>query len=442
MLDIGSFRTRDGHAMTRRAFVRTAAGVPAALGLSALSATAAETKPGTPRAKSVMMVWLWGGPSQLDTFDPKPDAPSIYRGPFATIATRNPGVRFSEPFPRLAARSDQFSVIRSTVFSTEHGLAPLTGEEKKATTEPNFGSIVAKHHPDNSLPPFISLVPPKGPDHTAHLLKQKGRGGGSMGSGHDPFLVSCSAEGETRLTALKLLDGLSPQRLADRQALRTKLDRIKRQFDDRLIQWDHQSETAYRLLTAADSVRAFELSREPEKVRDAYGHTSFGQSMLLGRRLVEAGVRYVQVNWSLGVDSIDEGTNTGWDTHANNFGLLVDYLGPILDRALSALLDDLADRGLLESTLVVVMGEMGRTPKINDKGGRDHWATCSTLWSGGGVQGGRIIWATDRIGGEPVTKPIDAQMVGTTILDTAGVDQAARVEMKVLPGGQVIHELF
>ncbi len=196
------------------------------------------------------------------------------------------------------------------------------------------------------------------------------------------------------------------------------------------------------MLTSADSFNAFDMSREPEKVRQSYGHTSFGQSLLLGRRLIEAGVPYIQVNWSLGVDSVDEGTNTGWDTHYNAFGLMVDYHGPIFDRAFSALLDDLTDRRLLDSTLVVAMGEMGRTPKINNRGGRDHWPTCCSLWAGGGVKGGRIIGATDRIAGRPITKPIDSQMIGTTILDTAGIDLAARIQMKVLEGGQVIHELF
>jgi uncharacterized protein (DUF1501 family) len=285
-------------------------------------------------------------------------------------------------------------------------------------------------------------VPPKGPSHGAFLLTQAGRGGGSLGPAYDPFVASCSAEGETELRGLKFIDGLSLNRLQDRRQLRAELDRVKRQADGVYEQWNQQFESAHRLLTSADATQAFDLSREPARVRERYGQTSFGQSLLLGRRLVEAGTPYVQVNWSLGVDSVDEGTNTGWDTHYNTFGLMVDYLAPILDGALSALLDDLQERGLLSQTLVVATGEMGRTPKINDKGGRDHWGTCSTLWAGAGVKGGRIIGATDSIGGHPTTKPVDAAMVGATILDRAGIDLATREQLKLLPGAEVIHALF
>ena len=245
MLDIGSFRTRDCHGITRRAFVRAAAGVPAGLGLSSWLAGASERESGaSPKARSVMMIWLWGGPSQLDTFDPKPDAPSEYRGPFSTIATQTSGVRFSEAFPRLASRSGRLAIVRSTVFSTEHGLAPLTGEEKKASTQPNFGSILARHRGGGTLPPFISLVPPKGPGHSAYLLTQKGLGGGRLGGTHDPFLVSCSAAGQAKLPGLKRLKELSLQRLADRRTLRKDLDRIKREVDQDFEKWDHQTETA------------------------------------------------------------------------------------------------------------------------------------------------------------------------------------------------------
>lgn len=438
MNEIGSFQTRNCRGISRRAFVQTAASLPAAWGLLANSVEAAETA----KAKSVLMVWLWGGPSQLDTFDPKPKAPSEYRGPFAPIATRTPGVQFSEPFPRLAARNQDFSVIRSTVFSGNHGLGPLTGAIT-ATGQPNFGAIVAKHRGgEPELPQFISIVPPKGPSHGAFLLTQQGRGGGELGGGYDPFMASCSAEGETALRGLKLIDGLSLNRLEDRQLLRSQLDRHKRMAEIAYDQWDDQLKNAYRLLTKPESATAFDLRLEPDKTRESYGYTSFGQSLLLARRLVEANTPYVQVNWSLGVDSVDEGTNTGWDTHYNAFGLMVDYHGPILDWALSALLDDLKQRGLLEQTLVVVMGEMGRTPKINASGGRDHWATCSTLWAGAGIKGGRIIGATDSIGGQPISQPVDAAMVGATILDRAGIDAETRARFRWVPDAEVVDDLF
>ena len=439
MNEIGSFRTRTCGGFTRRAFLQTAASLPAAWGLSSVAAMDAV---GSAKAKSVVVVWLWGGPSQLDTFDPKPKAASEYRGPFAAIATRTPGVQFSEPLPRLAERSEDIAVIRSTVFSGNHGLGPLTGAVV-ATGQPNFGSIVAKYRGgDRQLPPFISIVPPKGPGHGAFLLNQKGRGGGDWGAAYDPFMASCGAEGDTALRGLKIVDGLSLTRLEDRRLLRAQFDKIKRTAEKAYEEWHHQFQNAYRLLTNPESAQALDLNLEPTKGRENYGYTSFGQSLLLARRLVEAGTPYVQVNWSLGVDSVDEGTNTGWDTHYNAFGLMVDYHGPILDWSLSALLDDLKDRGLLDQTLVVVMGEMGRTPKINANGGRDHWATCSTLWAGAGVKGGRIVGVTDSIAGHPISEPINAAMVGATILDRAGIDQATRAQMKLLPGAEVVHELF
>lgn len=416
-----------------------AASLPAAWGLTGVgNACAANSS----HAKSVMVIWLWGGPSQLDTFDPKPKAPSEFRGPFSSISTRSPGVMFSELFPRLADRSHQLAVIRSTVFSGNHGLGPLTASIVPMG-QPNFGSIVAKQRrSERQLPAFVSIVPPKGPSHGAFLLTQTGRGGGNLGASYDPFMASCSAEGATELRGLKLIDGLSLTRLEDRRTLRGELDRLKRRADGAYEQWNDQYDSAYRLLTSPDSLKAFDLSLEPTRERERYGRSSFGQSLLLGRRLIEAGTPYIQVNWSLGVDSVDEGTNTGWDTHYNSFGLMVDYLGPILDHALSALLDDLDQRGLLSQTLVLATGEMGRTPKINATGGRDHWATCSTLWAGAGIAGGRVIGATDSIGGHPITKPIDAAMVGATILDRAGIDLATREQSKFVPGAEVIHELF
>ena len=189
--------------------------------------------------------------------------------------------------------------------------------------------------------------------------------------------------------------------------------------------------------------RAFDLHREPEAVREAYGRTSFGQSCLLGRRLVEAGVPYVQVNWSQYVEVFYTFSDYGWDTHADNFGLLADWHGPLLDRVLSTLLDDLDRRGLLETTLLLCMGEFGRTPRINAIGSRDHWHPCYfSIWAGAGVEPGRTIGASDAHGEHPVTDPITPAMVGTTMLELAGISSAVRAELRVLPEGRVIHELF
>jgi hypothetical protein len=197
------------------------------------------------------------------------------------------------------------------------------------------------------------------------------------------------------------------------------------------------------LLTSPAGVTALDLTRESPKTRTAYGQTSFGQSCLLGRRLVEAGVPYVQVNWSRFVEVYYPFADYGWDTHADNFGLIAEWHAPLLDRVFSTLLEDLEDRGLLETTLVVCMGEFGRTPRINDIGSRDHWHQCYfSIWAGGGVQPGRTIGESDARGEFPVTDPITPAMVGTTILEQAGINSQIRSELRVLAGGRVIDELF
>jgi hypothetical protein len=190
-------------------------------------------------------------------------------------------------------------------------------------------------------------------------------------------------------------------------------------------------------------LRAFDLTQEEDRTRAAYGQTTFGQSCLLGRRLVEAGVPYVQVNWSEYVEAMSPGCDFGWDTHIYNFELLQDRHCPILDRAFSALLDDLRDRGLLDSTLVIAMGEFGRTPQISKRAAREHWQHCYfSIWAGAGIEPGRVIGESDKFGEHPLTRKITPLMVGTTIAELMGIRAKERAEMKVLDGGSVIHELL
>ncbi len=317
----------------------------------------------------------------------------------------------------------------------------LTGNPELAVVTPNFGSIVAKSRGARELPPFIAVG--RGtPRDVVGIMK--GYGGGSWGKLFDPFQVGCSDDGEVELPALQLLDGLTPDHLDDRRRLLRELDGLRREGDKpEHRKWDDANRRAYDLLTVPEARKALDLSREDAKTREAYGFTSFGQSCLLGRRLVEAGVPYVQVNWSQYVEAMTPNCDFGWDTHIANFDLLPDRHGPILDRAFSALLDDLQQRGLLETTLLVCMGEFGRSPRINGQASRDHWPQCYfSLWAGGGVQGGRVIGESDRIGGEPISERITPAMVGTTILEAAGLDAQARVEMGVLQRGRAIHELF
>jgi hypothetical protein len=442
MFDVGSFPCGTCEGTTRRTFLRAGFAAPFALATAANSATAADA----PRARSILLIWLGGGPSHLDLFDPKPKAPVEYRGPFSTIATRTPGVRYTELLPRLAARSDKFSLVRSNVnFNGGHreaGSIALTGTTAAADIyPPNFGSIVARQRGHDSLPQFISLA--RGPigDGVGPI---QGSGGGTWGRGHDPFLIGCTEKGELEIPSLKLASGLSPERLQDRRFLLGELDRIHKAADSGEYElWDGLRQRALALLTSPQGVSALDLSRERPETRAAYGQTAFGQSCLLGRRLVEAGVPYVQVNWSRYVEVFYTFSDYGWDTHADNFGLLSEWHGPLFDRVFATLLDDLEARGLLKTTLVVCMGEFGRTPRINDIGSRDHWHQCYfSLWAGAGVQPGRTIGESDARGEFPVTDPITPAMVGTTMLEQSGISSAARAELRVLLGGRVIHELF
>jgi hypothetical protein len=478
MFDLGSFRAGSCQGISRRSFLRIGATLPIVSGLSNLDRQAQAAA--TAKAKSVLLIWLWGAPSHLDLCDPKPKAPVEYRGPFSTIQTRIPGVHFTELLPRLAARSDRFSLVRTNInFNGDHfggGRLSLTGATRDGLKEvpPNFGSMLARHRGSTGMPGFVSLA--RGLLGSTDGSVLQGYGGGPWGISYDPFMVSCSATGDVEIPQLKLLEGLTPTRLSERRTVLRELDRIRRSVDsgttggsvqrqqganqngplnlDRLRQdrspsngnfekWDSGYQRAYELLMSGDALKAFDMSRESVQTREAYGQTEFGQSCLLGRRLVEAGVPYVQVNWSRTLEVHYPRCDNGWDTHADNFELLSDWHGPLLDRVFPALLDDLEQRGLLETTLVVCMGEFGRTPRINDIGSRDHWPQCYfSIWAGAGIKPGRVVGESDARGLYPLTDPVPPAMVGTTILELAGVGTKARAELKVLEGGRLIDGLL
>ena len=442
MLDVGGFPARTCSGLGRRSFLQLASSTLLALGAPVGSRASQPAK-----AKSVIFVFLWGAPSHLDTCDPKPEAPVEYRGPFGVIPTRTPGMYFTELLPQIAGRSDRYSVIRThTTTAPGHpdaGTVALTGfPELPVPVHPNFGSIVAKFRGNQgTLPPFFSI--------TRGMLADSGRriegyGGGRLSSAYDPYMVGASETGEVELPALALLDGLNPLRIQDRRQLVAQLDSAVREVDRHSQRtWTRNMQSAYDLLLEPEARRAFDLTQESDRTRARYGYTSFGQSSLLARRLVEAGVPYVQLNYSRHPEAINPGFEFGWDTHIYNFELLQDQHCPILDRAYSALLDDLYERGLIDDTLVVMMGEFGRTPKINDRASRDHWTQCYfSIWAGGGVQPGRLIGASDRLGAHPVGQPVTPLMVGTTIAHLAGMDTQARAEMDVLAGGTVIDALL
>jgi hypothetical protein len=445
MIGLGRFQTRDCAGVSRRSFLAVGLAAPFAARLTApYLAQAGQDRV----ARSILLIWLGGGPSHLDLFDPKPNAPSEYRGPFAAIATRTPGLFVSELLPRLAARSDRYSVVRSNVnFDGGHrpaGSLALTGAVANAGPggfPPNFGSVAARTNGSQRLPAFISMA--RGPigDGDGPVL---GFGGGTWGPAYDPFMVHCTEAGDVHLPALTLFEGLTPERLTRRQQVLEALDQVRRRAESsRAEQWNLLHRRAVALLTSPEGRQAFDLSEEPQAVRDAYTRTSFGQSCLLGRRLVEAGVPYVQVNWSQFVEVFYPFSDYGWDTHADNFGLLADWHGPLLDRVFSTLLDDLHDRGLLKSTLVVCMGEFGRTPRINPIGSRDHWHQCYfSVWAGGGIQPGRVVGQSDPRGEFPASQPVTPAMVGATMLELAGIRAVERAQFKVLEGGQPIDELL
>ena len=358
-------------------------------------------------------------------------------------------MQVSELFPGLAARSDRFSIVRShhnhTAIHRVAGSIALSGGKGASGDSdygPTVGSIVQRHRGgDGALPRFVSITP--GPLKTA-LGSVQGAGGGRWGRAYDPVAVRCSDTGQVDIPSLRLLEGLQLERLSDRRLLLGVLDRSTSLATDvRSAAWSDSFARAYRLLTSAEGRRVFDLSRETPRTRGRYGASVFGQGCLMARRLVEAKVPFVQVNWSQYVENI-YGTRTdfGWDTHWLNFEHMADRHGPILDRAVSALLDDLANRGLLEETLVVAIGEFGRTPKISANGGRDHWpAVYSSLWAGGGVIPGQVIGASDSRAYAAGTEPVTPDMVVTTILQQAGVDTENRARLRVFEEGRVIDGL-
>jgi uncharacterized protein (DUF1501 family) len=445
MLEIGKFAAQTCGGLNRRAFLRIGTSLPLAVGVPAPARTTFASTPHKGKAKSVICVWLWGAPSHIDTFDPKPDAPSEVRGPFSSINTRTPGLQLTELLPRLANCSNLFTVVRSHVtFAGGHpdaGTFGLTGFAERPAAKPSFGSIVSKHRGQSGpMSPYVMLGRGVPKDIGRSV---EGYGGGSLGSGFDPMMIGCSELGEAEIPSLKLLDGISPHRIQDRWSLLRSMDDARTEFDRASSEWSRLHARAYQLLTQPEARTAIDLTRESTATRDAYGQTAFGQSCLMARRLVEAGVPYIHVNWSEYVEAVTPKADFGWDTHIFNFDLLPDRHCPIFDRAFSALLGDLHQRGLMESTLVVAMGEFGRTPKINKRASRDHWPRCySSLWAGAGIEPGRVIGASDRLGEDPITAPITPVMVGTTIAELAGMDSQLRAEMKVLDGGTVIHELL
>jgi uncharacterized protein (DUF1501 family) len=457
MLLLGRQRQRTCQGLNRRAFLQAGASTVLGLSLADLLRLRAQPTPAPAGpARAVILLWLWGGPSHLDTWDPKPAAPLEYRGPFAAIPTRVPGTRVAELFPQTADVADQFSILRALhTGSNDHGVAgtigltgsasgavDLGGQARSGQTRAATGAVVARARGSRStLPPFLVV------GGRLHQGKKAitGEGGGALGALYDPFRLEYDPERGTRVPALQLPADLTPERLGDRRRLVAALDGARRRGElahsARAI--DDYRARAFAMLTSPEARRMFDLARERPETAERYGHTRFGQSCLLARRLVEHGVPFVQVNWADHVEAEEDSGDGGWDHHYRNFQIMQDRHGPWLDQAYSALISDLRQRGLLARTLVVAVGEFGRTPRVNDKAGRDHWEHCySALVAGGGVRGGRAVGESDRRGERPHDRPVTPADLAATIHRCVGITSEQATTLGVATGGRAIEELL
>jgi hypothetical protein len=381
------------------------------------------------KATSCILIWLDGGPSHLDTFDPKPDAPSEVRSQFSAIKTSVPGLHICEHLPRTADAMRDVALIRSLTHELgNHDTGTrflLTGHRPTPALEyPSLGSLVAHEHGFTAaMPPYVA-IPSDGVGGDSNAARAGYLPGafGAFNVGHDP----------SRVRDLQSPEGVSFARSEDRRAMLQKMDGFSRHVEEGPITKNRDAfyEQAYRLLSSPEAKAAFDLSREKPTMRERYGQSRVGMGCLLARRLVEAGSRFVTV------------VDTGWDTHQQIFRELPDsrFPGsgklPNLDRAYASLITDLRERGLLDSTLVVLMGEFGRTPKLNALGGRDHWPRAGfTCLAGGGVKGGRVIGATDAFGEVPMERPISPPDLAFTILRLLGVDPTKEL---VTPSGRPV----
>jgi hypothetical protein len=419
---------------SRREFLRVGGLAFGALTLPSLPAAASG-----PRARSVIQLFMWGGPSQHETFDLKPHAPAGVRGEFKPIATNVPGVRVCEHLPRLARGADRYAVLRSlTHTGVNHGtsayhvltghihFAPGTLRHPSPDDFPSLGCAVSRFgRRPRDVPAYVAVPSVL---HDGDGGEVPGQGPGLLGQRYAPFLAKGDpTRADFSLETLDLPADVGPARFRGRIGLQAALDREAERLGrvPGSADCDAQYERAFRLLQAPATRRAFRLAAEPERVRERYGRHTFGQSCLLARRLVEAGVPLVTVYWN--APHIDDVQH--WDTHKDSFNRLKNHLLPPFDRGLTALLDDLHERGLLDQTLVLWCGEFGRTPKINGSAGRDHWGFCqSALLAGAGVRGGQVYGSSDASAAYAAELPVSPDDLAATVFHALGIppDQQMR----------------
>jgi hypothetical protein len=458
----GCSEFRGLRAISRRAVLQ--AGAVGSLGLTLptlrnRSAMGSDAGPGFGSARRCILLFMWGGPSQLDTFDMKPDAPSEIRGEFRPVSTSVPGFRICEHFERLGPLMDRVAVVRSLThddpahLSSAHTiltghLPPVNKSDDEPPSErdtPHVGSVVARLQPAAAgLPPFVMMpwqtFHPSAPGGTA-----PGQHGGWLGRTFDPFLIGGDpSKPDWNVPALSLLDGVSSGRLLQRQRFLSEVDAQRRSLDSlaTVRDLDDQQQKAFDLLVSPNVRSAFDVSQEPDEVRERYGQNIHGQCVLLARRLVEHGVNLVTVNWH------NDGHNF-WDTHGNNFKRLRKDLIPPADRALAALLTDLEQGGLLDETIIAWVGEFGRRPQITrNNAGREHHPFCySGLLAGGGIRGGAVYGQSDARAEHPEESPVSPHDFNATLMHALGIGAETTLPDRTgrpvrLYGGRPIEPLF
>ncbi len=415
MLNLTMGLHRSCERVTRRELLKV--GSLGALGISLPGFLERRARAGTRGGKDVscILVWLQGGISHIDSFDPKPAAPPEIRGEFAAIATNVPGISLCDPLPKLAVHQDKYSILRSwNPKNGSHGVADaymMTGHPfNPALTYPAFGAVVARELGDReSMPPYIQL---------GNAIDKKFGGGaaGFLGDQYNPFILpgDASSPGFT-VRDVVLPGGVDRSRFAHRMKVLQAVDTWQKRTDDDAGSAPVRAagtfyEKAYNLVTAPEAKKAFDIHSEDPRLRDRYGRNSLGQGCLLARRLIEGGVRFVTV------------TDGGWDTHQDNFKAMRTRLLPRLDGAVSGLVQDLSDRGMLDRTLVVVLSDFGRTPKVNPSAGRDHWSTAGVaLLAGGGLRSGIAVGQTDALAEQPVEAPYYTEDIAATVYHCLGI---------------------
>jgi len=433
-----------GH-LSRRMFLRYGGGLAIAGGFAPQLATTAARAAGQTKARSCILVYLLGGPPHLDMWDLKPHAPAEIRGPFKPIATATPGLMVCEHLPRLARLSNRYALVRS-VSHNNHNHTPmiyytLTGRQVERPEmdndvrppqrgdAPHHGAILSALLPSRStaLPGYVAIPQLAVRSSLSGEFKRartplRGGGAGFLGPLFDPLCVEGDPGSADAVPALGRPGDVAAERHERRAALLAVLE------SRRPVIANSESYGKLRgqavTLTGAQQGDAddFSLDAEPERVKERYGKNRFGRALLLARRLAEAGVAMTTIHFN------EMTICDGWDTHSKNFEALGGELLPMLDQGVSALVDDLAARGTLDETLVIVMGEFGRTPKINAQAGRDHWGSCqSVLLAGGGIRGGVVLGASDKIGAFPIEKPIDPVDIHATMYHALGLDPASLI---------------